>query len=322
MRLFIVVTLLFAVETSHAWGRRGHSVVGNTAAYILSQETKDNFYQAHSFDLSYYSNTPDFVWKEPASFAKEHPQHFIDKEIFDRELKNYKGSDPFALSREEFDSKFPNIAQNAGRSWWRIREINDLLSATTKKLNEKELTKEQRFEAQANWLLLSGVISHYVGDLGMPLHVSENHNGQLTGQEGIHAFFEEAIVDEMYGALEQRVLQEAKKRWAFFHKKNANTPLLTLIKEMSAVSFADMPELLKIDKKIGHRDAKKGVQAFKGMIEERITVASLYLAEVLIRQTSWTPDNNKFYNIIFKAPYIEPGSVATIAPTASPAEKK
>jgi hypothetical protein len=36
---------------------------------------------------------------------------------------------------------------------------------------------------------------HYVGDAHVPLHTTENYNGQLTGQDGIHAFWESRIVE-------------------------------------------------------------------------------------------------------------------------------
>ena len=39
----------------------------------------------------------------------------------------------------------------------------------------------------------SAEIGHYIADAHVPLHVSRNHNGQLTHQEGIHAFWESRI---------------------------------------------------------------------------------------------------------------------------------
>ncbi len=36
---------------------------------------------------------------------------------------------------------------------------------------------------------------HYIGDAHVPLHTTENYNGQLTGQDGIHAFWESRIVE-------------------------------------------------------------------------------------------------------------------------------
>ena len=54
-------------------------------------------------------------------------------------------------------------------------------------------------------LRLAAEIGHYVGDAHVPLHTTENYNGQLTGQLGIHAFWEsrlpELFADEGYDYL-------------------------------------------------------------------------------------------------------------------------
>ena len=42
-------------------------------------------------------------------------------------------------------------------------------------------------------LQLSAEIGHYIGDATVPLHTTVNYNGQLTGQRGIHAFWESRI---------------------------------------------------------------------------------------------------------------------------------
>ncbi|HRI01950.1 MAG TPA: zinc dependent phospholipase C family protein [Saprospiraceae bacterium] len=42
-------------------------------------------------------------------------------------------------------------------------------------------------------LKLSADIGHYIGDAHVPLHTSENYNGQLSNQIGIHAFWESRI---------------------------------------------------------------------------------------------------------------------------------
>lgn len=40
---------------------------------------------------------------------------------------------------------------------------------------------------------VSAELGHYIGDACVPLHTTSNYNGQLTGQEGIHAFWESRI---------------------------------------------------------------------------------------------------------------------------------
>ncbi len=44
---------------------------------------------------------------------------------------------------------------------------------------------------------LASDMGHYIGDAHVPLHTTENYNGQMTGQEGIHAFWESRL-PELY----------------------------------------------------------------------------------------------------------------------------
>ena len=42
-------------------------------------------------------------------------------------------------------------------------------------------------------LRLSSDIGHYIADANVPLHTTENYNGQLSGQYGIHGFWESRL---------------------------------------------------------------------------------------------------------------------------------
>ncbi|MBL0103970.1 MAG: hypothetical protein IPP51_09590 [Bacteroidetes bacterium] len=42
-------------------------------------------------------------------------------------------------------------------------------------------------------LYYSANIGHYVADAHVPLHCTENYNGQMTGQSGIHGFWESRL---------------------------------------------------------------------------------------------------------------------------------
>jgi hypothetical protein len=42
-------------------------------------------------------------------------------------------------------------------------------------------------------LKVSAELGHYIGDAHVPLHTTENYNGQLSGQEGIHGFWESRL---------------------------------------------------------------------------------------------------------------------------------
>jgi hypothetical protein len=55
------------------------------------------------------------------------------------------------------------------------------------------LTKAFAAKDQAAILRLSADLGHYLGDLNVPLHTTQNYNGQLSGQTGIHGFWESRI---------------------------------------------------------------------------------------------------------------------------------
>ncbi len=67
---------------------------------------------------------------------------------------------------------------------------------------QRNLTEAFRQGSVARILRLSAEMGHYIGDAHVPLHTTENYNGQLTDQVGIHAFWEsripELFADEQY----------------------------------------------------------------------------------------------------------------------------
>lgn len=67
---------------------------------------------------------------------------------------------------------------------------------------QNRLTRAFRAKDEAAILRLSAEIGHYIGDAHVPLHTTENYNGQLTDQVGIHAFWEsripELFADDQY----------------------------------------------------------------------------------------------------------------------------
>jgi hypothetical protein len=60
------------------------------------------------------------------------------------------------------------------------REVNRL----TRAFQAKDLDRILRISAD---------LGHYVGDAHVPLHTTENYNGQFTGQRGIHGFWESRL---------------------------------------------------------------------------------------------------------------------------------
>lgn len=65
-----------------------------------------------------------------------------------------------------------------------------------------KLVKAFESKDEGRILRYSAEIGHYLGDAHVPLHTTENYNGQLTNQDGIHGFWEsrlpELFADDSY----------------------------------------------------------------------------------------------------------------------------
>jgi len=71
--------------------------------------------------------------------------------------------------------------------------LMDIHNRLTRAFEEHDLQKILRFSAD---------LGHYIADAHVPLHTTENYNGQMTNQVGIHAFWEsrlpELFADDEY----------------------------------------------------------------------------------------------------------------------------
>lgn len=332
--LFLVLAFILAVgvlaapSRAFAWGRMGHDLSARVAAHLLAGTTKKNFYKAHTFDLGYYCNVPDLVWKK-TSYDVEWTNHFMDLEIFEREFKKATEEgrlspkeDPYELSRAAFDAKFSTIPQTAGRAYWRVREFEKRLQATSDLLKQKDILKEERHRLQLEWLIVGGTLGHYVSDLSQPLHVTENYDGQLSEQKGLHGHFEDTLVDELWPSIDMQVYKEADRIWEKEQNILAGKTTLALLKDLAGASAKDAEEILKRDKKTARDDLKKAGEIYRPIIVRRLAAGAVTLAEILRRHSNWQPNEDKFHSFAGEPAFIEPPKAApTPTPTPKPGKK-
>lgn len=326
----LTLVSMTGLSTAGAWGRTGHDLAARVAAHVLSETTSKSFYKAHAFDLGYYCNVPDLVWKKAPTYEVEWTNHFLDVEIFDRELKKAieegrlsPKEDAYEMSRAAFDAKFPSIPQTAGRAYWRIRELEKRLQATSDLLKQKDILKEERHRLQLEWLVVAGAMGHYVSDLAQPLHTTENYDGQMTDQKGIHAHFEDTLVDNLWPSIDMQVYKEADRLWTKEQNLLAGKSTLTLLKDLATSSLKEADEILKRDKKASREDMKKAVEIYRPIIVRRLAAGAVTLAEILRRHSNWQPNDEKFYGFSAEPTYIEqPKAPPTPTPTPKPTKKK
>jgi hypothetical protein len=181
--LLSLLILLILPQAAQAWGRRGHEIVAAVAARLLEEKKHAGYLKGHEFDLGYYANVPDIIWKNMGDdiYKIEGPQHYIDwTKAFDKAFGSPKD---LPVSFDEFKTKMGDeYKYKLGVAPFRIHDMVTRCKQLAAKLDRS---------TQGPLLVCLGELAHYTGDMSMPLHTTDNHDGQLTHQEGIHSYIED-----------------------------------------------------------------------------------------------------------------------------------
>jgi S1/P1 Nuclease len=178
--LAVIVTLLSGSSDLLAWGIWGHNHINRGAVLALPKEMGLFFYNHIDF-ITEESTVPD-LRKYTMNDKAEFPRHYINLENY-----HYESRAGMPKNVSEAISKFGKDSTDKwGTLPWHIQEMMTKLTKAFRNKNKTEI------------LFLAADLGHYVGDAHMPLHTTENHDGQLTGQKGIHAFWETQL-PELFG---------------------------------------------------------------------------------------------------------------------------
>ncbi len=164
-----------------AWGPTGHIYANSAAVRTLPPDTSlAKFFTANQAFLAAHSSDPD-VWRDKQRVEGEGPHHFID-------LDAYGTPSDFALlnlpvRRADADAKFGHdLVKSKGTVDWTIDLWTGRLSDAMKGSDPDLILAD------------AAILGHYVADAHVPFHSAVNYDGQLSGQRGIHARFEEEMV--------------------------------------------------------------------------------------------------------------------------------
>lgn len=162
-----------------SWGTWGHQHINHAAVFALPEEMR-HFYYNHIDFITEESVIPD-VRKYTINDKAEFARHYINLETFEPG----GGIDSIPLTMQGATAKYDaKLLDKGGILPWYMIEIM------------QKLTKAFQDKKKAEILFLSADLGHYLGDANMPLHTSLNHDGQLTDQKGIHAFFESQLPEQ------------------------------------------------------------------------------------------------------------------------------
>ncbi len=177
-RIVTLLLIVFISFTSISWGIFGHEHINKGAVLALPIELQTFFYNHIDF-ITEESTGPD-LRKSVLRDKSENPRHYFD-------MENFGNLDSLPKTLEEAKKKYDEkFLQNNGILPWYIQDMVEKLTIAFKEKKRTEI------------LFIAADLGHYIADAHMPLHTTDNHDGQKTNQKGIHALWESRL-PEMFG---------------------------------------------------------------------------------------------------------------------------
>src|SRR5215813_4393473 len=176
-RAYRIIALLIAAammpSPAFAWGFTGHRLIMRRAIALLPPALKP-FFEHYRDEIVIRVVDPD-LWRNVG--WEEDPNHFVDFGA-----KEY-GAFPFTVLPRDRDAAIEKFGmatlRRNGMLPWRVSDMFGELRRTF------ESFKQGSPYGPGNLVLFSAVVSHYMQDANQPLHATNNHDGQLTGNNGI-----------------------------------------------------------------------------------------------------------------------------------------
>jgi hypothetical protein len=175
--IVLIVTVFCSFRFS--WGFWAHKRINRLAVFRLPYEMQF-FYKKNIDYLTENAVNPD---RRRYAVVGEAERHYIDLDMYgDSALQKLPRYWPDAVKEIGEDS-----LRKHGIVPWYIQTAAYHLTEAFKAKDAKRI------------LRISADLGHYIADAHVPLHTTRNYNGQLTGQEGIHAFWESRL-PELFAA--------------------------------------------------------------------------------------------------------------------------
>lgn len=169
-----MTTVLLAVfQTCFCWGFFAHRRINQLAVYLLPPEMMV-LYKPNQDFITQHATDPD---QRRYAIAEEGPRHYIDIDFY--------GTYPYPELPHKWEDAVKKFGMDTlmahGIVPWHVQVM---LERLTRSFRDKDFSRIMKNSAE---------LGHYIADAHVPLHASSNHDGQLTGQKGIHGFWESRI---------------------------------------------------------------------------------------------------------------------------------
>ncbi|MDR3694733.1 zinc dependent phospholipase C family protein [Mucilaginibacter sp.] len=175
LRLTIALIL---ITICSSWGFYAHYRINRLAVFTLPAAMK-GFYRTNIEYITQHAVSAD---KRRYVDSTEAPRHYLNADHY--------GKKPFAKIPQNWDDAAIKYSADTllkyGTVPWVIQN------------NYYRLVKAFKEHDTTAILNTSANLGHYIADAHVPLHLTQNYNGQLTNQTGIHALWESRL-PELFG---------------------------------------------------------------------------------------------------------------------------
>lgn len=164
------------------WGFFAHKKINRMAVFTLPEDML-GFYKKHIEFITEHAVDPD---KRRYAVKEEAARHYIDIDHYAHDSLN-----PFEVVPQKWEDAVAKFTEDTLQAYgivpWHLQVMMNKLTWAFKNEDVDMILK------------YSSEIGHYIGDAHVPLHTTENYNGQLTNQKGIHGFWESRIPELLSG---------------------------------------------------------------------------------------------------------------------------
>jgi hypothetical protein len=175
-KLFLsTLTLLSISVLLISWGSTGHKKISEASVLSFNQQMQDfNSWTAYLRD---HATDPD---TRKGSDPTESPKHYIDIDNYNDFITKGRILQTFDSANNYYSSAI--VLDNGILPWATKASFDSMRNC----MQRHDFVKAKFFAAD---------LGHYVADGHMPLHITKNYDGQLTGNTGIHSRYESAMID-------------------------------------------------------------------------------------------------------------------------------
>lgn len=171
--LLILLILCCMSFTTIEWGFYAHKFINRIAVFTMPTEMI-GFYKHHIHYITENAVNPD---RRRYAVEGEAAKHYIDLDVYG-DSAIYKMPRYWNDAVEQYSE---DTLKAYGIVPWQINFMH------------YQLTDAFKIGDVSAILRISADLGHYIADSNVPLHTTENYNGQLTNQKGIHGFWESRL---------------------------------------------------------------------------------------------------------------------------------